>query len=271
MRMIRMIANKGVLQIFFAMLLVVIVMFVSNYIVFKNSISEIYGQVSENNRLVTTNIIQSFDNFFRDINNVIHSINMLPYDDQFDTFNTYLMQKNIATFISPTTMEYIEEAVIFFNGSDLAITTTGTIDLDVLFKQKYRHGIYNSGYWKSYAASKHSLKVFPEAYYSEFTSPYAEIRKRLLIVAGSNQLSPKNVMILIDAEKLLKHVSQKTMMEGSSLIILDQDRNVIFNTEKDWDLANVLDDLYFDAGRETTLKRKGYEYNFFKSDYNGFI
>lgn len=67
----RLIANRGLLQIFFALQLVVGIMFIFNYIVYKNSITGIYDKVSENNRMVIRNIIQSFDTSFSSVNNLI--------------------------------------------------------------------------------------------------------------------------------------------------------------------------------------------------------
>jgi two-component system response regulator YesN len=278
MRIMKMIANKGVLQIFFALLLIVIIMFVSNYIVFKNSISEIYGQVNENNRLIVKSVIQSFDDSFRDINNLIYSINMLPYDTlnstkdgRTDMLNAYFMQKNIAMLLSSANTDYIEEVVTFFNDSDFAVTSIGTINLHEFFRQQYRHEIYNSNYWKSFASKQHSLTVFPENYYIETTNAYGENRRKVMVIVGSNNLSSKNVMVFINVDKLLEHVQQRAMMEGTSLIVLDQSRNVILSTDKNWSLGEVINNLYLGAEREVTLKKKDYEYSSYISDYNGFI
>ncbi|WP_052487395.1 helix-turn-helix transcriptional regulator [Gordoniibacillus kamchatkensis] len=269
----KMIANKGLLQIFFALLLVVTIMFISNYIVFKNSISGIYDQVSENNKLVVKNMIQSFDRSFKDINDIIFSINMLPYEawdasGKADMSNVYMIQKNLAKMTS--SIDYIEEVVVFNTASSLAITTEGTSDLNELINQKYRHKLYNADFWKSYASSKHPMRIFPAEDYSQAAAPFGEQTRKLHVVLGNNQLSTLNVMIFINADKLLRHVNQTAMMQGTSIIVLDQDRNVILSTEQNWDIVGALKDLAVtEAG--SSLKRKDYEFDFFKSDYNDYI
>jgi two-component system response regulator YesN len=268
----RMIVNKGLLQIFLALLLVVTIMAISTYIVFKNSISGIYDQVSENNKLVVKNMIQSFDRSFKDINDIIYSINMLPYEawdatGKAEMSNVYMIQKNLANLTS--TLDYIEEVVVFNTASNLAITTEGTTDFNELINQKYRHKLYNADFWKSFASSKHPMRIFPAEDYSQDSAPFGEQTRKLHVVLGNNQLSTQNVMIFINADKLLRHVNQTAMMQGTSIIVLDQDRNVILSTEQNWDVVGALKDLSVtEAG--SSLKRKDYEFDFFKSDYNDY-
>jgi two-component system response regulator YesN len=270
---IRWTANRGLLQIFCALLLVAVMMFASNYIVYKKSIASIYGQVSENNKLVVQNIIRSFDECFKDINDLIFSVQMLPYDTwkeadagTVDMHDAYMTQKSIGALMS--SMDYIEDVVLFNPKSDLAITSTGTIQLSLLFDQKYRNTTYDLHYWKSVAATKHSLRVFPV---QEFGAPAGGKSRKLLVVAGNNQLTDQNMMVFVDAEKLLRQVNQSAMMKGTSLIVMDPDRRIVLNTEENWDLLDLLNDLNVNAGTDETVKRKDYEYHFFKSDYNGFI
>lgn len=268
-----MIPNKGLLQIFFALVLVVTIMFTSNYIVFENSITGIYDQVSENNKLVVKNMIQSFDRSFKDINDIIYSINMLPYDawdasGKPDMTNVYMIQKNLAKMTS--SIDYIDEVVVFNTASNLAITSEGTSDFNELINQRYRHKLYNADFWKSYASSKHAMRMFPAEDYSQASSPFGEQTRKLHVVLGNNQLSTQNVMIFINSDKLLRHVNQTAMMQGTSIIVLDQDRNVILSTEQNWDIAGALKDLSV-AGAGSSLKKKDYEFDFFKSDYNDYI
>lgn len=279
MRLFRIMANKKVMSVFIAIFLVIIVWFGLSYSVFKNSVAKFSREVSESNNVIFTKNIDSFDTSFKDINNLIHSINMLPYeslnsseeDGHIDMGEVYEMQKHINILVSSASINYIEEALVFFKGSDFVITSTGTISLQDLFSQKYKHPSYNYQFWKSFASKNHSLKVFPESFYSVFNvDDNHDKQRRLMVVAGNNNLSNKNVMILIDVEKLFKHVLD-TMVSGESLIILDQSRNVILSTEDDWDLVEVIEDMSLSAGRETTLKNQNYDYNLYKSDYNDFM
>jgi len=277
LRINRTLANRNFLQIFFALLLVAVFMFVSNYIVFRNSISQIYDQVYANNRLVVSNIIQSYEESFKEINNLIYTLQTLPYDrlerkenGQVDMSGVYMLQKHLTPLSS--SIDYIEDIVIFYNDLDLAITSAGTIDMKELFAKKYSHSVYNAPFWKSFTANNNSFKVFPSEVYTEIADEYRKIDKNLMVVVGSNKIriSEKNVMILINEEKLFKRVNQKTMMEGTALIVLDQDGNVIMNTEKGLQFSNVLQELGSNAQSEANLKGKDYEYNVYKSDLNGF-
>ncbi|GIP37816.1 hypothetical protein J31TS4_10960 [Paenibacillus sp. J31TS4] len=274
---IRMIVNKGLLQIFFALLLVAIIMFVSNYMVYRNSISGIYNQVSENNKLVVKNIIRSFDSSFKDINDVIHAIQMLPsnpwenertLNGETDMSAAYMIHTNVRELVSP--IDYIEEAIVFHPRSELAITASGSIRLEQLLQSRYGSKTYNGVFWKALASTKHPLRIYPAQAYTR-QELAGDAGRKLIPVLGSNQVSDLNVLVFLNSEKLLRHVNQQSMMKGTSLIVLDQDRNVILNTEDNWDLVSMLQELQPGPSSETTVKSKDYEYNVFKSEYNGFL
>ncbi|MCQ6563194.1 helix-turn-helix transcriptional regulator [Paenibacillus mendelii] len=274
----RLIASRGLLQIFFALLLVIIIMFVSNYVVYKNSISGIYEKVAQNNRLVIKNIIQSFNNSFTTVNNLIFTIHGLPYDNLFaqgdgsiDMAKVYSLQDNITTLASSA--DYIEDIIIFFDNHDLAITSKGTSNMSVLFDKKFKHDIYNTGYWKTFAKSKHPSTVFPaDTFVSQGETMTKKSRQLMAIIDGNKvRMSDKNILVMINVEKLLNHVDMKAMLPGASLIVLDPTRKIILSTEKDWDLVEVLNDVYFNTSSEASLTHNNFEYNFYKSDYNGFV
>lgn len=274
--MIRTIANIGVLQFFSALLLIVFVMFASNYFMLRNSISEIYGHVGEKNKLVAEGIIQSFDASFKEINNLVYAMNMLPYEtlepkepSASDLLNSYLMQKQIAQLVSSASLSYVDGVFAFFAGSDKAITSEGTIKLSELFKNKYRHPTYNADYWKAFASTKHSFRIFPETEYVE-TTTYNEKRKKLLVVLGNNNMSNKNVVVMVDAEKLLQEVL-KTLRLEISLMVFDENRNLVLSTDPNMDLVEISKDVYPSDGREAEVSKKQYDYYIKKSDYNGYV
>lgn len=273
----RYITNLGIIQIFCSLLLVIGIMFVSNYFVYKNSISGIYEKVAQNNSLAIETMIQSFDNSFRSINNIIHSIHGLPYssleseeDGRIDMLKVYTMQESISTLVS--SVDFIEEVIVFYDDLDLAITSTGTSSLSHLFQNKYKHDLYNESYWRTYTKGKNSFKVLPGQYF-KVASDTSQHRKKLMVAVGGNKvrISNKNIIILIDEAALLKHVNQELMIPGASLIVLDQERRVILSTDSNSDLSGVLDDVYFNSSREATLTKEDYRYNFYKSDFNGFV
>ncbi|WP_409344549.1 helix-turn-helix transcriptional regulator [Paenibacillus sp. MBLB4367] len=280
MTTLRWMANRGFLKIFTALLLIVIIMFVSNYMVYKKSLSGIYDQVSENNRLVVKNTIRVFDESFKDINDIIYSIQSLPYITwkitesslgTEDLHEVYLMRTEISKIV--TRVDYIEEVVVFHNNSDLAITTAGTIHLKDLFRLKFSNQMYNSEFWMSFGRNTHTSKIFPSQWYGQWNSETGAINeklRKLLVVASGNQIYNHNVLVFLNVDKLLQHVNQSAMMQGTSLVVLDQERNAILSTEESLDLINVLSELNGKTGQEVTLKKTGNEYNLYKSDFNGF-
>ncbi|MDR0270472.1 AraC family transcriptional regulator [Paenibacillus sp.] len=273
----RFFTNLGIVQIFGSLLLVIGIMYISNYFVYKNSISGVYDKVAQNNNLAVKTTIQSFDDSFRSINNIIHSIHGLPYnsleseeDGRIDMVKVYTMQDSIATLVS--SVDFIEEVIVFYDDYDLAITSLGTSSLKDLFQNKYKHDLYNESYWRTYTKGENTFKMLPGQYFKVATNSSWQ-RKKLMVAIGGNKIriSNKNIIILIDEAALLKHVNQKLMIPGGSLIVLDQDRSVILSTDSSTNLSGVLDEVYFNSSQEASLKKEDYQYNFYKSDLNDFV
>lgn len=269
--------NVGLLQIFLALLIVIMVMFASNYIVHKNSISEVYEEVAQNNALIVKTMIQSIDNSFRSLDGMNHSIHSLPYtnivnsDGSTDMAKVYDLQRNVTSLVSK--VDFIEDVIVFHDNSNLAITLHGTTDLEEVFEQKYVHSIYNAAYWKRYMSTPHEAKVFPADTYKVTNSGSSWQKKKLLIMVGGSKfrLSDKHIMFLISTEKWMKFVDQTAVIPGASFIVLDANRNVILSTNDDLDLVEVWNQLTSNFQSEGTITGKDFEYNFYKSTYNGFI
>jgi YesN/AraC family two-component response regulator len=263
--------NKGLLQIFLALLLVAVTMFISNYLVYRNSITDIYQQVNENNKLVVRNMVRLFDDSFKNINDILYSVQMLSYnawknDGTVDMHEAYLTHLNIRSLIS--SIDYVEDVVIFHQGSDLAITTSGTISLEELLRTSYANSAYNLEFWKKLSETKHPFRIFSA---QSFTTSSTDSVRKLIPVMGSTQISSLNVLVFLKMDKLMQKVNQEAMMQGSSLIVMDQNRNVILNTEEKWDLLDVIYELNPGTDSETSLKKKDHEYHLYKSDYNSFM
>ncbi|MGG1553742.1 helix-turn-helix transcriptional regulator [Paenibacillus ferrarius] len=272
----RLMASRGLLQIFCALLLVIVIMFIANYIVYKNSISGIYEKVTQNNRLVVQNIIQSFDSSFATVNNLIFSVHGLPYDPAvedkaIDMAKAYTLQEHLARLAS--SIDYVEDIIVFYDGQELAVTAKGTSDFSVLFDKKYKHDTYTSNYWKMFMNAKHALTFFPIADFAVSTDGLTRRSQQLMVVMDGNKvrLSNKNVMVLLNAEKLLKQIDLKSMIPGASLLVLDANRNVVLSTDPKQEPGELLNEVYFSPEKEATLTRKNVEYHFYKSEYNDFI
>jgi len=270
--------NLGLLQIFCALLLVICIMFLSNYYVYKNSISSIYNKVSENNDLAVKSMIQHFDNNFLSINTLIHSIHALHYNnlqhedsDIIDMEKVYVMQDSLSTLIS--SVDYIEEAIVFYDDLELAITSAGTSSVKQLFNNKYKHSLYTADYWRQYMRNKNSFKIFPGQYYKTTASTTGNTREKLMIAVSGNKvrMSNKNIILFIDEDKFLKHINQSFMVPGSSLVVLDAERQVLFSTGADIHAEKVLDEVYFNSSHEASLRQEDYEYHFYKSEFNDYI
>lgn len=271
----RHIFNKALLRIFLLMQVIAFVMFLSNYIIFRNSTEAMYRQTNENNKLVVESMIKSFDECFKEVNNTIYTINMLPYQlydgsghDSLNMNNTFLFVNNVKQLIS---QEYIQDFIVYFSYSDLAITSEGTRNFRSTFEERYKSSQYAPEYWKNFAVTKHTMKLVPSTYYTETTAEGSVIKRKLLAIIGSNKENFRlNVLVFIDINKLLEHVNQQNMMKGTSLAVLDQDKNVIISTDDEYD-SDVLKGIYFEAGNEMTVRKGGYEYFCIKSEYNEFV
>lgn len=270
-------ANKSFLKIFFTLLLIVLIMFISNYSVYKNSIDGIYQQMKKNNNLVVQSIIQSFDGVFRDLNNLIYSVHNVPYNGdivngKLDMFQVFGMREAIAkAFAASTTRDYVEEIIVFYDNTDLAITSTGTSKITDLFGMKYNNGLYNSLFWETLFDEPHNFTVFPVDDYTNFLNTGFNNRKNLIAVASSNPYSEKNIILLIDYNKLLNYVGLNTLMQDADMIILDEHDNMILSTEARWSIVDVMNEVSLNAGDETTIERSNFEYTMYKSDYNGYV
>lgn len=281
MTAMRWMANRGFLKIFTALLLIVAIMFVSNYMVYKRSVSGIYDQVSENNTLVVRNIVRIFEESFANIRDMTETIQKLPYatwnatgvnSGADDMAEIYLMKRSLSEIVPR--IDYIEEVVVFNNYSDLSVTTAGTIHLKELFRLKFSNPMYNYEFWTSFGQSTHATKVFPAGWYSQWSSDTGAVNqnpRKLLVVSSGNQLYNLNVLVFLDVNKLLEHVNQKAMMQGASLVILDKERNVVLSTEESLNLVGVLSELNGKPGQESTIKKTGYEYTIYETDYFTYI
>jgi len=275
--MIKKLLNKSLLQIFFALILLMCIMFVSNYVVFRNSMSAMYSQTRANNMVVTENIIRSFDDYFKEVNNnIINAINNQPYQmydsdghNNLNMFNTFMFLRNIKQLVAE---DFIEEFIVYYSDSSLAVTSKGTESFNSIFDNRYKNTNYATQYWMNFANTKHPLKYIPAADYTETTSSGEVYERKLIGLVGNNQTSngKMNIVVFIDVDKLLKRVNQQNMMKGTSLVVLDQDKNVILKTGEDYNV-NSLESVYFQTDSGKAVKKGGFEYFTTKSAYNDFI
>src|SRR5690606_659625 len=74
----RYITSFGVSQIFLSLLIVIVIMSYSSYSIYRTSISNIYDNIKETNKLATQSAMLYFDNVFQSIHNLIHSLEQMP-------------------------------------------------------------------------------------------------------------------------------------------------------------------------------------------------
>ncbi len=268
------VVNKTLLKIFMILLLAISIMFVSNYYIYKSSMNAMFEQAEINNNLVVNGIIQSFEESFKEINDIIFTVESLPYNlydlnghNNINMKNAYLLMKNVKPII---TQDYIHDFIIYFKNSDLVLTLSGTESFHSIFTKKYKNNHYAPEYWKNYAVTSHPMKIIPSDYYEDEWSSNGT-NNNLLAIVASNQInySIGNIVVFVDLSKLYAKVNENTMMPGTSLIVLDKDKNVIINTGSSNDLENM-ESIFFNSSNKSTIQKGDYNYHIVRSDYNSF-
>lgn len=266
--------DKTLLKLFIVLLLAISIMFVSNYLIYKSSMSAMFEQAERNNELVVNGVIQSFEESFKEINDIIYTVKTLPYrlydtngHSNINMKNAYLLMNNVNQIV---THDYIHDFLIYFSNSDLVLTLSGTENFDSIFNKKFKNNNYAPEYWRNYAVTRHPLKIIPTASYNDIRYEKAE-KHHLLAVVASNQFnySTGNIVVFIDMNKLYEKVNEDTMMPGTSLIVLDKDKNVIISTDGEYDLES-LESIFFDTKNRSTIQQGDYNYHLVKSEYNSF-
>ncbi len=266
--------DKTLLKLFMILLLAISIMFVSNYYIYKSSMNAMFEQAETNNKLVVNGIIQSLEESFKEINDVIYTVGTLPYKiydsnghDNINMKNAYLLMKNVNQIIS---QDYIHDFIIYFKNSDLVLTLSGTESFNSIFTKKYKNSSYAPEYWRNYAVTRHPMKIIPSAYYKDVWSSNGTT-KNLLAIVASNQInySLGNIVVFVDLAKLYDKVNESTMMPGTSLIVLDKDKNVIISTDGNYNLDG-LESIFFDTSNRNTIQKGDYNYHIVRSDYNSF-
>ncbi len=267
--------NKSILKIFMVLLIVIAVMFFSNYYVYKSSMDAMFEQAETNNRLVVRGVIQSFEESFKEINDIIYTVGTLPYrvydsdwPDNINMNSAYLLIKNVNQLIS---QDYIHDFIIFSRNSDLALTISGTESFQRVFSKKYKSDKFAPEYWRNYAVTSHPMKIIPVSYYHDEWSSVGVMGRNLLAIVASNQISNsvENIVVFVDVAKLYEKVNKQSMMQGSSLVILDKDKNVIISTDGDYELEGQ-ESAFFNSDNDVTFQEGKYNYHIVQSEYNSF-
>ena len=236
-----------------------------------------YSQIKQNNRLVIQNMIHSFDRAFQSIDDTLHTVDVIKgkqsniYKAQghknLDMLVVNQIRKNLLELGS--SQPYIEEIVIYFANSDLAITTQGTIDVEELFEKRYSNKKYNASFWSNFNYTKHPTKVLPP---STYTNQFqGNQKKELIAVVNSNMMNyySPSILIFIDKQKLFDYVNENNIFQGTSLTILDQEKNVIITIGD----PISLEEIETNEMIGTDIKMKGkqqFEYSIVRSSYNNY-
>lgn len=271
--MFKLITNKSFQRNLFVLLTIVILMFLLNYLFLRNSTQLMHKQVKDNNRLVSNNIIQSFDGSFKNINSLIQSIDILPYkplsNESQEAYNNYLIYKSLNKLISTSSASgFIEEVVVYNDNSNLAITPQGTLSLESVFNWYYQNNQYNTVYWSYYFNENNTVKVFPARNYAQLKNENVVSQKNLIVVADKIHRSFNNILIFIDVENLIESVNNE--LNDLSFTILDQNDEVVLNSDADINLVDMVNDFYVGEGKRRLINNQEYEYIIYKSSYNGF-
>ena len=268
--------NKAPYRIFLALFTITLIAFLSCYIILNNSINAINNQMRQNTKLTAKSMVKSFDESFKEVNNTMYTVNLLHYQVYEEGGYKGLNMNNIVQLFNDAkqviSQEYIYDFVIHFNESSLAVTSQGTTDFDEFFNMKLGNIIYTPEFWKKFATIKHTMKIIPSADYIEKTSDKKTYQRNLIGVVGNNKMNTTKLstIVFINVKTLLERVNQQNMVAGSSLIVLDQDGNIILKTEPDFN-SDILEDLHFGKTFEKSVHDNQYEYYCIKSGYNDFV
>ncbi|MFU0801335.1 MAG: helix-turn-helix domain-containing protein [Xylanivirga thermophila] len=269
--------NRNLKKIFLSFLAIVTLMSIFNYIIFQNSMTGMYNQVKENNQLVVRNMIQAFDNCFRDIDNVFYTIDMFGLSDatiyastgheNFNFYNAYMGKDKLSDILS-TSPEYVEDIIIYSDKSNMILTPDGTIRMDDLFNKKYSNSKYSISFWRNFSNTSHPMQIIgPDMYVDRFNFNRG---KELMVIVSGNIVNKRDatVLVVINKGKLLNHVNYDNILEGTALILLDDSNNIVLNIGE----KSIIDELnradLVVSGN--SFKNRNYEYHIEKSEYNNF-
>jgi len=274
--MLKRILNKAPYRIFLALFTIMLIAFTSCYIILSNSTSAINNQMRQNAKLTSKSMAKSFDESFKEVNNTIYAVNLLHYQVYEEDGHKGLNMSNIVHLLNDArqmiSQDYIYDFVIHFSESSLAVTSQGTTDFDEFFNNTLKNIIYPPEFWKRFANIKHPMKIIPSVEYSETTLDNKTYNRNLIGVVGNNKMNNTklSILVFIDENSLLERVNRQNMAEGSSLIVLDQDGNIILNTDSNFN-SDILEDIHFGKTYEKSYNDGQYEYYCIKSSYNDFI
>lgn len=274
--MLKKILNKAPYRIFLALFIIVLISFVSCYIILSISTGAINNQMRQNAKLTAKSMVKSFDESFKEVNNTIYSVNLLNYQVYEEDGHKGLNMSNIVQLLDDAgqiiSQDYVYDFVIHFNKSSLAVTSQGTIDFDEFFNNKLKNIMYPPEFWKKFSNTKHYMKIVPSAEYYETTIDNKTYHKKLIGVVGNNKMNNTklSILVFIDVNSLLDRVNQQNMVEGSSLIVLDQDGNIILSTDPNSN-SDIIEDIHFGKTFEKSVNDGKYEYYCIKSKYNDFV
>jgi len=241
-------------------------MFLANFASSKMMLSFSTSQIKQNDYLSFSSTVDSFDYCFgrvNDIFNILDSIVKLG-GGHIDAYNL----KNDLLKICVID-DFIDEIVVYYGDEDLIVSSAGTSQFNVFFGSMYGSVQYPAGFWRGIIDSRHSTKIIPASYYNYSYDNDRVITKHLICVAGSNQLNGQdNRFIFIDVIKLLSKAGYVNNGVDSSLVILDNQNNIIMSTDSGIDMEKIK--AFYDCPNNTTEVFGKYEYRCILSANNGF-
>ena len=247
---------------------------VSVYVYMRNII-KINNEMESNNRLVVINTSSKIDGIFKEVNNIFRTIELMPI--QIGVSNgDYTPKENLKTiFDSLTNMmterSYIEEIILIRKDTDTAITSKGTIDIDLLFNSVYFNPQKNISFWQSFLYNTRNNDTMVETtQYINRISGYNVLKSFVAVISENNfSRSDFEKIVLIDEKKVFEDFSDE---ENERLIIAvyNAQGDYIFG-EKEYRREYSSTDLIkmFSDDKNNIIK-DGHSY-FYKSDYNRFI
>lgn len=122
---------------------------------------------------------------------------------------------------------YLDNMIIYYQDSNVAIEKSRGADADVMFKRYYGSSDYSYDYWKSQFDSPYVIRILPASSFYEYDSPNKLASSSQLIpIIIRNQTNPSVLFIAFaDAQKMYRDFHQSIT---NDFYILDSSRRSYF-------------------------------------------
>jgi len=134
---------------------------------------------------------------------------------------------------------YLDNIIYYFRDSGLVIDKEGTRNAETMFSRFYIQSDYSIDFWNKAMEGAHSFKVYPSAEFNTITAfEQKSLGSFMPILIKSAYDQHFAFIALLKSDDIYEAFHQTK--PGSSLIIMDENRNVIFSSPVDAELPSSI-------------------------------